>query len=80
VQIALEWGGISELAPSSLGPEGGPSVGSADVRAWLVAHVGNVIAPSAGQIVRNPATGSAWLVANDGFRQPVDRRLFVTRE
>lgn len=69
VQTAVERGGLSEIAPNSIGPEGGPSVVAADVREWLNANVGKLLVTPYAIILRNPTTGASWYVNGDGFRE-----------
>jgi hypothetical protein len=69
VGIAVEHGGLNPDAKADLGLQAGAEVGAPSVRDWIVARVGEVMAPPRGTILRNRTTQAAWLVGNDGFRR-----------
>ena len=58
------------IADKSTGPEGGPGVAASAVRAWIKANTyATLLDPGVGTVMRNDASGAAWLVASDGFRR-----------
>lgn len=79
VQLGIERGGISEVSPSSKGPEGGASVGALEVRTWILRNSdGAILAPKAGSIVRDPSNGASWRVDGSGYRRWIpDGRTYL---
>jgi hypothetical protein len=79
VQLAVERGGISEISPSSRGPEGGASVAAPAVRRFIIDNAGGAILnPAHGSILRDASSGRSWRIDSTGFRRHVpDGRTYL---